>query len=89
MQDGFPIKDQYAARMEVFRDMRRLRNHIAHNSLESLAGYKVVIRKQYSVDPVPLPVPGEYLLRTDKDDTSRYMLVTYFEFLRATAAALV
>lgn len=89
LADGFPIKEQYAARMEIFRDMRRLRNHIAHNSPESVAAYRVAIRKQYGVDPVPLPTPGEFLLRTNKDDPSRYMLITYFDFLRSTAGALV
>lgn len=89
LEGGFPIKDQYAPRMEKLRDMKRLRNHIAHDSEESQSEYLKVIRRYYTVVPVPLPSPGEYLLKTDKEDSSKYMLITYLEFLKAAAAALV
>lgn len=88
LDNGFPIKDQYAPRMEVLRDMKRIRNHIAHDSEDSRTEYIKVLRRHYGVVPIPLPSPGEYLLRTDRADTSKYMLVTYLEFLRAAAVAL-
>lgn len=41
--------------------MRRLRNHIAHNSVESLGQYRKVVTAIMLIDPATPPRPGELL----------------------------
>ncbi|MFD8769703.1 hypothetical protein [Microbacterium oxydans] len=41
--------------------MRRIRNHIAHNSLESMGQYRKVVTTILLVEPTALPHPGDLL----------------------------
>ncbi len=88
LENGFPIKDTIASRVDTLRDIRRLRNHIAHHSRESLSEYKKVLRKYYGVNPLSVPEPGEFLLNTDRKNPKRYQLLIYLEFIKGTALAL-
>ncbi|RMH38616.1 MAG: hypothetical protein D6694_12110 [Gammaproteobacteria bacterium] len=88
LRDGFPIKEVYAPRMETLRDLKRLRNHIAHDSPESRTEYLKVLRKHFGVNPLVEPDPGEFLLMTDRTDPSRYKLIVYLDFILDTARAL-
>lgn len=42
--------------------MRRVRNHIAHNSVESMNQYQKVVQDILLVTPTPMPRPGDLLL---------------------------
>ena len=84
LKDGYPIKLPLSSNREALLDLKRIRNHIAHDSKESLDDYKSVLRKHYRTAPLSLPCPGEFLLNNDSTDPSKYKLETYFELLRET-----
>ena len=88
LEDGFPVKDVYAPRMGMLRDLKRLRNHIAHDSPESRSDYLKVLRNHYGTTPLIVPEPGEYLLVTDTADPTKYKLTVYLDFIMDTARAM-
>ncbi len=85
LANGFPIKLPYSADKETFTDLRRLRNHIAHRSKESLEDYKKVLKKHYRTIPLALPEPGAFLLERDRRLPGKYKLQVYFEFFKRVA----
>jgi len=82
LKDGYPIKLPLSSNREALQDFRKIRNHIAHDSKESLEGYKSVLRKHYGTVPLSVPCPAEFLLRNDRADPSKYKLQVYFELLK-------
>jgi hypothetical protein len=81
LKDGFPIKLPYTTHREVLRDFKKIRNHIAHDSKESLNGYKQVLRKHYGTIPLKIPSPGEFLLVRDKKKPKKYKLLIFFDVM--------
>ena len=45
LKDGFPIKLPYETNIQTLRDFKHIRNHIAHNSKESLEDFKKVVKR--------------------------------------------
>jgi len=88
LKDGFPIKLPYTTNRETLLDFKRIRNHIAHDSKESLAGYQVVLRRHYGTIPLKIPPPGEYLLVPDSNDPSKYKLLVFFALMRRLSTDL-
>ncbi|MFC1537098.1 hypothetical protein ACFL48_04745 [Pseudomonadota bacterium] len=88
LKDGFLIKATYTAHKSTFRELHRLRNHIAHNSKESLGGYKKVLFENLSTLPVTIPSVGEYLLLEDKQNKPDHYLLRYLNFLDRMAVLL-
>lgn len=80
--EGFPIKLPLSTNRIDLHDFRKIRNHIAHDSNESLNGYKDELRKYFGTIPLLLPAPGEYLLLPERNDTSKYKLIAFFELLK-------
>lgn len=81
--EGAPIKGAIVSSMDTLRDMKKIRNHIAHDSRESLIGYKAVITKHYKTIPLSIPRPGEYLLQmVPKSTPSKHYLVHYIENIK-------
>ena len=62
LKDGQPVKSIYTANRIVLASMHKIRNHIAHNSNESLNSYKKILRTNLLTLPVSIPSVGEYLL---------------------------
>ena len=81
LKDGFPFKLPYSTNISTLHDFRRIRNHIAHNSKESLDHYKITLRSHYSTIPLIIPSPGEFLLFPDNVNPTKYKLLTFFELL--------
>jgi hypothetical protein len=88
LDDGFPVKLPYTTHQAVLQDLKRLRNHIAHNSKESLDGYKTVLRGHFGTLPLTLPSPGEFLLLTNRTDSTKYNLIYYLELIKLLAMQL-
>ncbi len=88
LKDGFPVKLPYTSFRVVLGDYKKVRNHIAHNSKESLDAYKNVLKKHYGTVPLVIPRPGEYLLFTDRSDPAKYYLLSFFSALRTIATAI-
>jgi hypothetical protein len=82
LDQGFPIKLPLSTNQEVLNDYRHIRNHIAHNSRESLGEYKKVVRKHFNTLPLIIPSPGEFLLVKDKQYPSKYKLLVFLDFLK-------
>ena len=82
LKNGFPIKLPYTTHRETLMDFKRIRNHIAHDSKESLVGYKIVLRRHYGAVPLRIPLPGEFLLVTDKIFPTKYKLLVFFDLMR-------
>lgn len=61
LENGGPIKTVLAAKQSFLVDLRKLRNHIAHNSKTSLAEYKKVLNTYYLTIPLDIPEPGALL----------------------------
>lgn len=88
LENGFPVKLPYAAKKQTLIDLKHLRNHIAHNSSESLQGYIKVLRRHYTVVPLTIPKAGEFLLVSEKKNRKRYKLLTYLIFFKDIAKDL-
>ena len=88
LRDGFPIKLPYTTHRERLRDFRRIRNHIAHDSKESLSGYQTALRQHYGVIPLTIPSPGEFLLVPDRNDPTKYKLFVFFGLMRTLSTDL-
>ena len=88
LKEGFPIKLAYTSHREELMDFKRIRNHIAHDSNESLQAYKIVLRKYHGTIPLTIPSPGQFLLLNDRIDPSKYILLTFFDLLRTLSNAL-
>lgn len=89
LKNGFPVKDVFTSRRQVFRHMKSLRNHIAHDSIESNSRYLKVLRNYYGTTPVKIPRPGKFLLEPDRNNSSQYLLKYYLNFLIETADDLI
>ncbi len=85
LDQGFPIKAPYASRVAALRDYRHIRNQIAHASTESLANYRKVVGRYFGAPPLPLPEPGELLLKPDKTRKTKYLLQTFLDTLESLA----
>jgi hypothetical protein len=77
LDNGDPVKLVITAHKEVFGDIKKIRNHIAHNSRESLDAYKKVINKHYTTLPLSIPIPGEYLQQSSKKTSAPHLLREY------------
>jgi len=85
LKDGYPIKTPYTANRTALSQYKRLRNHIAHNSIESLPGFKKILRSYYGTNPLKTPSVGEYLVLTSKQDASKYHLLEFFDMIEDMA----
>lgn len=88
LKEGFPIKLPVTSSRESLHDFRKIRNHIAHDSKESLDGYKSVLRRHFRTVPLSIPSPGEFLLVSDRVDPTKYKLLVFFEQLKNLASDL-
>ncbi len=85
LRDGFPLKTPLTANMELLRDLKKLRNHIAHMSGESLQEYKKVLKAHFGTVPLRIPRPGEYLLLPSRRINSMYYLQEYLAGIERVA----
>lgn len=86
LKDGEPIKQVIASNRQILHDMRKIRNHIAHNSKDSLAQFKKVIQNHYGTVPLTIPRPGEYLvLMVPRMTPAKHYLLHYLENLKRVA----
>ncbi len=80
--DGHPIKLPYIVNKQQLMDFKKIRNHIAHNSIESENGYESVVRSYFGVTPLKIPTPGQYLMLTSKKKATNYNLLDFFELMK-------
>jgi hypothetical protein len=85
LEGGYPVKDVITANLESLRDLKRIRNHIAHMSKESQAEYLKTVKRHYGIVPLKVPRPGEFLLLTRRGSRS-YYLSDYLQLINKVAA---
>jgi len=88
LEDGFPVVDVIRPRLADLRDLKRLRNHIAHMSDESQAEYEKTLITHYGTIPLSLPRPGEFLLLNSRKVRGKYYLQQYFDLIEGVAEQL-
>lgn len=89
LQDGYPIKLPYTTNLQQLKDFKKLRNHIAHNSLESETQYEKLVRVYNNgVKPLVVPTPGQYLMLQSKRKLSNYLLLDFFELMKKISVDL-
>lgn len=85
LKDGYPVKSVLAANLEVLRTLKKVRNHIAHMSLESGTEFKKVLREHYGTVPLTILRPGQYLLLPCKGDQRTYYLRLFMDTIEDIA----
>jgi hypothetical protein len=85
LKNGFPIKVPYTTNRVRLTDFKKIRNHIAHNSVQSLNGFKKVLRTYYGTNPLSIPKVGEYLMLTSRIDVNKYHLLEFFDLIEDMA----
>lgn len=85
LQKGFPIKLVYTSHKDELNKYKKIRNHIAHNSVESYAQYIKVVRGHFGVLPLTVPTPGKFLLLISPIPPRRYYLLQFFYTLKQIA----
>ncbi len=88
LKDGFPIKPPLAANLLPLHSFRKIRNHIAHDSRESLDGYKSVLIEHFTTLPLSEPTPGEFLLLNDRNQPNKYKLLVLFDLMNGLVSNL-
>lgn len=89
LQNGHPIKLPYSTNLQQLKDFKKLRNHIAHNSLESEAHFAKVVRTYYhGVMPIALPTPGQFLMLSSRRNPSNYLLLDFFSLMKQLSSDL-
>lgn len=83
--DGNPIKRSITTNITRLKNMRKIRNAIAHKSIEARANYASVVRGELRASPLIMPEPGEFLITTDPRDPDSYFLVIYLDVLKTVA----
>ena len=89
LKDGFPLKTPLTANMELLRELKKLRNHIAHMSGESLQEYKKVLKAHFGTVPLRIPRPGEYLLLPSRRAKLVYYLQEYLVAIERVAGWMI
>jgi hypothetical protein len=80
--DGHPVKLPYTTNKLQLREFKKIRNHIAHNSIESQNDYESVVRNYFGILPLTIPTPGQYLMLTSKKKAVNYVLLDFFELMK-------
>ena len=88
LRNGFLFKQVLSANLVRATELRRLRNHIAHNSKESRTQYIKVLQGTLPTLPLSIPKPGEFLLMPDRRTNGLQFLETYLSYLDTLAVGL-
>lgn len=82
LQNGHPVKLPYTANRLQLANFKKIRNHIAHNSLESEIHFSKVVRTYYhGVMPLVIPSPAQYLMLTSRTTAGNYNLLDFFDLM--------
>ncbi len=88
LKDGYPFKTPIATNLQSLREFKIIRNHIAHDSNESLSAYKKIIMNHFATIPLTIPLPGEYLLLSERRIPNQYKLLSFFNLVKKVSFEL-
>jgi hypothetical protein len=86
LRNGYPIKLPYTTNLTALRQYKKLRNHIAHDSMESLDEFKKIVNAYYGgTAPLAYPSPGQYLMLPSLSAPANYLLLDFFDLMSAVS----
>jgi len=88
LENGYPIKLPYTTNLQQLRDYKKIRNHIAHNSMESELHFSKIVKNYFGVVPLIVPSPGKYLMLSSKKNPGKYILLDFFELMKTISIDL-
>lgn len=87
--NGHPVKLPITANLQQLKDFKKVRNHIAHNSIESETHFiKIVRTYNNGILPLRIPSPGEYLMYPSRRNQNNYLLLDFFELMKLVSREL-
>ncbi len=81
LKDGFPFKIPISSNISALREFKKLRNHIAHNSMESFLEFQKVVKNYYAILPLSTPSTGQFLMLPSKINPANYILIDCFDLM--------
>ena len=88
IEDGWPLVDMMAVSEQTLADCERVRNRIAHNSLESRQQFNVVQRNMLTTERLFELSPGQFL-RMRNTRVRKLHIGHYLDTLNSTLQALI
>ena len=79
LKSGEPVKSHVAANLSFLREVKWVRNHVAHGSTESRKKYQKVLQDRLLAVPLRIPTVGEFLNMPIRTDRHTYHLRQYME----------
>lgn len=87
--DGHPVKLPITTHQQQLKNFKKIRNHIAHNSIESEYQFVKIVRVyNHGVAPVRIPSAGQFLMFQSKNNPTKYQLGEFFDLMKKLAADL-
>jgi hypothetical protein len=88
LRSGAPVKNVLSSNSASLKAIKVVRNHIAHNSDESMSAYKKVVLAYFGTLPIQVPAPGAFLLLPSQFVPGAYLLKQYFRTMSEVATGL-
>lgn len=79
LENGHPFKAIINTHKTSLLSFKRLRNHIAHDSIESLSDYKKVLIAYHATLPISIPSVGSHLLLPSLINPAQTLLDDFFD----------
>lgn len=86
--NGHPFKIIISSHRATLLNYKRLRNHIAHDSIETLSEFKKILISYYGTLPLNIPSVGDFLLQPSKVIPAITLLDEFFSTVRTIATNL-
>lgn len=82
LNNGHPIKLPYTTHKVQLNNFKKIRNHIAHNSIESEIHFSKVVQGYYhGIMPLSIPTPAQYLMLSSRTNPANYILLDFFDLM--------
>jgi hypothetical protein len=88
IENGWPLVDMMAAKEQTLADCERVRNRIAHNSIEALQQFNVVQRNMLRTERLFPISPGQFL-RIRSTRLRKLHIAHYVDVMNETLEALI
>lgn len=88
LENGYPIRLIITSHLASLRTYKKLRNHIAHDSIESLNGYEQVLTTYHGFLPLIIPPVGEFLMLPSIANPPNNLLEDFFAVILEVATNL-
>jgi hypothetical protein len=88
LENGHPISNIINGRIIQLRTFKKLRNHVAHDSIESLNEYRQVLTAYHGFVPVNIPTVGQFLMQASLITPGHNLLEDFFSVIQDVASDL-